>query len=224
MHRFATIIPVISLERDKPESVEHVYKRACQTKTNSVIIASPDRAIVSHFSAMGMHVHLVSPLHKTDPQRCAEVLFWLSGADMIVCWPASSIDVLPEWVDGLVDRMKRQNWDIATLVAVSDGSDDVKIVVHDSECVWFGYKIWKHLGVWVFDCLVLRSLATLDACNHLGQCGPIAWAQNEYRIFCLDVEELSCNRTSTSDGNTANGNMHQSSLAKQHPDVTPGSA
>jgi len=173
--------------------IEHVYRRACAAKADSVVIATDDRKIFTAAVNFGAKVVMTSQEHESGSDRiaeCADQLGW-DDDQLIVNLQGDEPLMPPACLDQVADLLATDpDADVASLFWPLDSSAEVanpnvvKTVVDQSgRALYFSRSVvphprnwqnmaqalesgisWKrHIGLYAYRAAALRAFAAMDA-------------------------------------------------------------
>jgi 3-deoxy-manno-octulosonate cytidylyltransferase (CMP-KDO synthetase) len=173
--------------------IEHVYRRACAAKADSVVIATDDRKIFTAAVNFGAEVVMTSQEHESGSDRiaeCADQLGW-DDDQLIVNLQGDEPLMPPACLDQVADLLATDpDADVASLFWPLDSSEEVanpnvvKTVVDQSgRALYFSRSVvphprnwqnlakalesgisWKrHIGLYAYRAAALRAFAAMDA-------------------------------------------------------------
>jgi 3-deoxy-manno-octulosonate cytidylyltransferase (CMP-KDO synthetase) len=173
--------------------IEHVYRRACVAKADSVVIATDDRKIFTAAVNFGAEVVMTSQEHESGSDRiaeCADQLGW-DDDQLIVNLQGDEPLMPPACLDQVADLLATDSdADVASLFWPLDSSEEVanpnvvKTVVDQSgRALYFSRSVvphprnwqnlakalessisWKrHIGLYAYRAAALRAFAAMDA-------------------------------------------------------------
>jgi len=173
--------------------IEHVYRRACAAKADSVVIATDDRKIFTAAVNFGAKVVMTSQEHESGSDRiaeCADQLGW--DDDQLIVNLQGDEPLMPSaCLDQVADLLATDpDADVASLFWPLDSSAEVanpnvvKTVVDQSgRALYFSRSVvphprnwqnmaqalesgisWKrHIGLYAYRAAALRAFAAMDA-------------------------------------------------------------
>ncbi len=164
--------------------IQHVYERACQSKSDITVVATDDRRIFDAVNSFGGQVMMTRDDHPTGTDRVAEVAAQLD-ADIIVNLQGDEPMIEPETLDLVVQLLANDPEAMMATLATPIRSLDVwrdpncvKVVcdargraiyfsrspipyVRDSEPDFASGQFLQHLGLYAYRRDFLLKLATL---------------------------------------------------------------
>jgi 3-deoxy-manno-octulosonate cytidylyltransferase (CMP-KDO synthetase) len=154
--------------------VQRVWERACQAaQVNAVYIATDSEKIADVATAFGASV-LRTGTCSNGTERVAQAAEMLPDADVVINVQVDTAELKPIWLDQLIKQVLSHGA-IATLATPIvdrtevDDPNIVKVVVSQSGASLYFSRCpipqkgpWlRHVGVYAFPSIVLRSVATL---------------------------------------------------------------
>lgn len=151
--------------------IQHVYERAiCAKGIDKVFIATDDNRIVDVVKGFTEDVLMTSKQHKTGTDRIAEavdIIGYLKDDDIVVNVQGDEPTISPLMIESLVNAMKKDNVNMATLARLIDDLKDVentnvvKVVFdRDFNALYFSRcpipynrnkgNHYKHIGIYAF--------------------------------------------------------------------------
>jgi len=203
--------------------IQRVYEQASKVKGFALVaVATDDERIYNHVVAFGGHVVMTSAFHVTGTERCNEVLALLEADkknfDAVVNVQGDEPYIKPEQIDLLLDAMKKEEVQIATLakkiesIIQLQNPNIVKVVVSNTgKALYFSrhpipfirevltgvnfknYLFYKHIGIYAYKTGVLKDIcllspSQLEKSESLEQ---LRWLENDKHIQVAFTDEES---------------------------------
>ena len=207
----------VILDLEGKPVIQHVYERVMRCKhVDDVIIATDHEKVVHVAETFTDQIVITSPDHPSGTDRIAEVAKSLQIASdaIIINVQGDEPFIEPDAIDGLVSQMKKNQWQIGTLIHRINNTDQlvnpnlVKCVRGENDRAlyfsraaipflrdipsdqWINHNVhYRHIGVYGFQLDVLLRLAalppaTLEMQEKLEQ---LRWLSHGFTIHVVET-------------------------------------
>lgn len=168
--------------------IEHVYRRACESRARGVVIATDDERIARSAESFGARVCMTGDHHRSGTERIAEVadLMDWHDATIVINLQGDEPSMPPQLIDQCAALLEESPADIATLASPILSDEDfrnpnvVKVILDNEDfAIYFSRatipyprdlaKVAEaraaalhHHGIYAYRCGVLRRLVASE--------------------------------------------------------------